>query len=166
MKQVVGKRRKKKWYLNTKFWLQQCLVDCLFNIDFVSFIDKTLTKIFEDPFFSSVMVYLTIKSFWVLIWERFFMFLKEVIYAHQGSIYLIKYSAKTVIFWNIITISSTCFLREYALTFYLFQQSKAEFSASFLQSSASHDPSILFKYADLLMKCLKYKNIYCILWII
>ena len=35
---------------------------------------------------------------------RFLMFLKEVSSAHQGCIYLIKNTVKTVILWNIITI--------------------------------------------------------------
>jgi len=32
------------------------------------------------------------------------MFLKEVAYAHQGYIYLIKYKVKMLILWSIITI--------------------------------------------------------------
>ncbi len=32
------------------------------------------------------------------------MFCKDVSYAHQGCIYLIKNTVKTVILWNIITI--------------------------------------------------------------
>ncbi len=43
------------------------------------------------------------------------MFLKEVSYAHQGCIYLIKNTVKTVILWNIITIQNNCFLFEYIL---------------------------------------------------
>jgi len=34
------------------------------------------------------------------------MFLKDVSYAHQGWIYLIKNTVKTVILWIIITISN------------------------------------------------------------
>ncbi len=32
------------------------------------------------------------------------MFCKDVSYAHQGCIYLIKNTVKTIILWNIITI--------------------------------------------------------------
>ncbi len=67
------------------------------------------------------------------------MFLKDFTSAHQGYIYLIK--NKTVILWNIITISNNCFLFEYIVKCNLFLWCKAEFSASLLQSSVSHDPS-------------------------
>ncbi len=40
--------------------------------------------------------------------------MKEFSYVPQGCIYLIKYS-KTVILWNIITISNNSFLFEYIL---------------------------------------------------
>ncbi len=32
------------------------------------------------------------------------MFFKEVYYAHQGYIYVIKDKVKTIILWNIITV--------------------------------------------------------------
>ncbi len=36
--------------------------------------------------------------------QKYFFFLKEISSAHQGCIYLIKNTAKTVILWNIITV--------------------------------------------------------------
>ncbi len=47
---------------------------------------------------------------------------------------------KTVILWKIILFKKICFLLE----FNLFLWRKAEFSASFLQSSVSRDPSEMF----------------------
>ncbi len=49
-------------------------------------------------------------------------------------------TGKTVILWNIITISKKCFLFEYILKCDLFLWCKAEFSASLPQSLVSHDP--------------------------
>ncbi len=49
--------------------------------------------------------------------------------------------SKMVILWNIITNWNYCFLLCYILKCNLFLWYKAEFSASFLQSSASHDLS-------------------------
>ncbi len=72
---------------------------------------------------------------------KIFMFLKEVSSAQQGCIYLIKNTVKTVILLNILTISKNCFLFEYIVKCNLFLWWKAEFSASLLQSSVSHDPS-------------------------
>ncbi len=43
----------------------------------------------------------TIQKFGV---REYLMFWKDVSYAHQGCIYLIKNTVKTVILWNIITI--------------------------------------------------------------
>ncbi len=40
----------------------------------------------------------------LLLFKRFLLFMKEVSYAHQGCIYLVKNRVKTVILWNIITI--------------------------------------------------------------
>ncbi len=72
---------------------------------------------------------------------RFFMFLKEVSHAHPGCIYLIKNTVKSLQFWIIITIQNSCFLFEHILKCNLFLWCAAEFSASLLQSSVSHDPS-------------------------
>ncbi len=66
---------------------------------------------------------------------------KEVSSAHQVCIYLIKNARKTVILWNIITIQNNCFLFVYIVKCHFFLWCKAEFSASLLQSSVSHDPS-------------------------
>ncbi len=38
----------------------------------------------------------------------FKMFLKEVCYGHEGQIYLLKNTVKTVILWNIIIIWINC----------------------------------------------------------
>ncbi len=70
-------------------------------------------------------------------------FFKSVSYAQNLS-YLIKNTAKTAILW-IITIKIT-FLFEYILNCNLFLRCKAEFSASLLQSSVSHDPSEIILY--------------------
>ncbi len=70
------------------------------------------------------------------------MFLKEVSSAQQGLVFFIKNTAKTVILWNIFfTIYQNCFLFDYILKCNLFLWCKAEFSASLLQASVSHDPS-------------------------
>ncbi len=61
-----------------------------------------------------------------------------VSYAWWGCI---KNCSKTVKLWNIITIWNYCFLLEYIVKCNLFLWCKAEFSASLLQSSVSHDPS-------------------------
>ncbi len=61
-----------------------------------------------------------------------------VSFAHQGCIYLIK---NTVKMWQIITIKNGCFLCEYLFNCNWLLWSKAEFSASLLQSSVWHDPS-------------------------
>ncbi len=66
------------------------------------------------------------------------MFWKQVYYAHQGCIYLIK---NTVKLWNRITVSNNCFLFWYMLKCNLFLWCKSEFSASFLEYSVSHGPS-------------------------
>ncbi len=63
--------------------------------------------------------------------------------AHQSCIYLIKKYSKTVIMWNNITIQNKCSLFQYILKCNLFIWCKAEFSASLLQSSVSHDPSAI-----------------------
>ncbi len=42
------------------------------------------------------------------------------LYAHQGCIYLIKNTVKSVILWNIITLSNNSFLFEYILKCNLF----------------------------------------------
>ncbi len=78
------------------------------------------------------------------------MFLKDFTSAHQGYIYLIK--NKTVILWNIITISNNCFLFEYIVKCNLFLWCKAEFSASLLQSSVILILQKSFWYADLMLK--------------
>ncbi len=65
-------------------------------------------------------------------------FLKKSLLSYQGCIYLIK---NTVKLWNISTISNNCFLCEHMLKCNLFLWCKAEFSASLLQFSVSHDPS-------------------------
>ncbi len=61
-----------------------------------------------------------------------------VSYAWWGCI---KNCSKTVKLWNIITIWNYCFLLEYIVKCNLFLWCKAEFSASLLQYSVSHDPS-------------------------
>ncbi len=48
---------------------------------------------------------------------------------------------KNGILWDIITTWNNDFLFEYSLKYNLFLWSKAEFSASLLQFSVSHDPS-------------------------
>ncbi len=48
---------------------------------------------------------------------------------------------KTVIFWNSITISNKCILSEYIFKCNIFLWCSAEFSATLLESSVSHDPS-------------------------
>ncbi len=55
------------------------------------------------------------------------MFLKQVSSAPQGCIYLMKNPIKTVILWNIITISNNCFLCEYTVKWNLFLWSKMDF---------------------------------------
>ncbi len=62
-------------------------------------------------------------------------------FAHQGCIYLIKNTVKSVILWNIITMQNNCFLFEYILKYNLFLECKSEFLASLLLSAVSHDPS-------------------------
>ncbi len=52
-----------------------------------------------------------------------------------------KYRKKTVILWNPIEISNIGFLFYYTLKYNLFLWCSAEFSASLLMSSVSHDPS-------------------------
>ncbi len=66
------------------------------------------------------------------------MFLKQVYYASPR---LHLFDQNTVILWNNITVSNNCFLFEYILKCNLFLWCKAEFSASLLESSVSHDPS-------------------------
>ncbi len=79
------------------------------------------------------------------------MFLKS---AHQGCIYLIKNTVKTLILWN--TIYNSWFLFECIVKCNLFLWCKAEFSASLLQSSVSHDPSnMLLKKHFRLLSMLK-----------
>ncbi len=73
------------------------------------------------------------------------MFLREVSYAHQGCIYLMKNTVKRVILWNIILISNNCCLFKYILTFNFSQWFKAEFWTSLLQSSVSHDSSEIIR---------------------
>ncbi len=72
------------------------------------------------------------------------------LFAHQGCIYLIKSTVKPVIFWNIITIYSNCFLFTFILKCNLYLWCKAEILASLL-SLQCH--MILQKsFADLLLK--------------
>ncbi len=47
------------------------------------------------------------------IGKIFWMFLKEVFYAHQGCIYLNENAVKAAIFWNVIITQNICFLFEY-----------------------------------------------------
>ncbi len=61
---------------------------------------------------------------------RFFMFFKEVSYAHQGCIYLMKNKNGEMLLKFKNTLKCNLFLWR-----------KAEFSASLLQSSVSHDTS-------------------------
>ncbi len=65
------------------------------------------------------------------------MFLQEVSYGYQGYIYLIKNTMKTAIivkyYYHFSCLFEIFFI--YSCDF------KAEFSASLLQSSVSHDPS-------------------------
>ncbi len=51
----------------------------------------------------------------------------QVSSAHQGCIYLIKNTVKTVKLWNIITILNSCFLYEYIVKCNLFLWSKLYF---------------------------------------
>ncbi len=84
----------------------------------------------------SIYIHNTLQKFGVSeIWR----FWKKASYAHQGYIYLIKNTVKTVLLWNIITLNS--FLFECILKCNLVLCCKAGFSGSLLQSSASHDPS-------------------------
>ncbi len=55
---------------------------------------------------------------------------------HQGCIYLIENTVKTVIMWNIITIWNNCFLFEYIIYLY---DAKLNFQQPLLQSSVSHE---------------------------
>ncbi len=68
-------------------------------------------------------------------------FKKGVSYAHQGGIYLIKNTVKSVILWNIITIQNNWFQFEYIKKSSVFLWCKAVFSASLRQSSVSYDTS-------------------------
>ncbi len=61
-----------------------------------------------------------------------------VSYVHRGCIYLIRNTVKTVILWNII---SAVFFKNKSKTKFISYFFKAEFSASLLQSSVSHDHS-------------------------
>ncbi len=67
------------------------------------------------------------------------MFLKEVSYAHEASIYLIKNTVKTTVkyYYNLKCVFYFNTFKNYI---YLCD-ANAEFSASLLQSSVSHDPS-------------------------
>ncbi len=68
-----------------------------------------------------------------------FKILNEISYAHQGCIYLIKNTEKTLILWNLIANSNNGFLFQYTLKYNLFLTQN--FHQHLLQSSVSHDPS-------------------------
>ncbi len=55
----------------------------------------------EETYYVFFLHPLTLKK-WAPV--RFFMFLKEVTYIHQGCIYLLKNTVKSAMLWNIITI--------------------------------------------------------------
>ncbi len=58
-------------------------------------------------------------------------FLKEVSYAHQGCIYLIKNTVKTLLLWNTVTISSNSFFYfNILLNVIYYCDGKTEFSAA------------------------------------
>ncbi len=77
-------------------------------------------------------------SFFFFFFKHLTFNMQDDSYAHQGWIYLIKNTVKIVLFRSVI---NNCFLFEYILKCNLFLWFKAEFSASLLQSSVSHDPS-------------------------
>ncbi len=69
------------------------------------------------------------------------MFLKEVCYAHQSSIYSIKNTVKIAI---LLQFKITAFYLNIYFKCDLFLRCKAEFSSQLLQSSVSHDaPEII-----------------------
>ncbi len=63
--------------------------------------------------------------------------------AHQGCIYFKKYWKNSILQFLILV----SYFNTYILKYNLFLWSKAEFSASLLQSSVSHDPS------EIILKC-------------
>ncbi len=82
-----------------------------------------------------ILIYLYTLPFKVLRSIKKKMFSKEICSVHQGCIYLIKNTVKTLILWNIITNQNNCFL----LKMYL----KIEFipvlaKLNFLQSLCLH----------------------------
>ncbi len=85
------------------------------------------------------------------------MFIKEVSSAHQGCIYLIKNTIKTVILWNIITMYNKCFLCEYIVKCNLFLWCKAEFSS--LQCHM-----IFRNHSNMLICCSKNISLYYQCW--
>ncbi len=75
----------------------------------------------------------------LILYIKIFNVFKEVSYAHQGCIYLIRNTDKNWIFLKYYCNLHHSFLFEYTLKYNLW--GKAEFSASILKSSVSHDPS-------------------------
>ncbi len=78
------------------------------------------------------------------------MFLKKYLMVKKTD-YLIKNAVKTVILWNIITMYYFLNWAVFYLNVLIYAcNGKAEFSASLLQSSVSHDPlrSILIGWFD------------------
>ncbi len=74
----------------------------------------------------------------MLLYETTLQMLEVKFFGHQLNLfYANSNTVKTVILWNIFEV----FLFEYILKCNLFLWCKAEFSASLLQPSASHDPS-------------------------
>ncbi len=66
--------------------------------------------------------------------------LKKSLILTKAAFIWSKNTVKTVILWNIITIKNKKIIFEYVLKCKLFLWCKAEFSASLLHSSMSHDP--------------------------
>ncbi len=69
------------------------------------------------------------------VWELKYIYILNVFYAHQGCIYLIKYTILSLILLNITLWNSFSIFLLFLQMFYL----KAEFQQPLLQSSVSHD---------------------------
>ncbi len=72
--------------------------------------------------------------------------------AHQGCIFIYFFKQKKQWYCEILLqfLMLVSYFNTYTLEYNLFLWSKAEFSASLLQSSVSHDPSEIILNAELL----------------